>query len=232
MRRYLHFITKPYSLSVIQALVEEIERGHWGDSLIILPPLLEKYIRNDMRYTTSIEEAGSFDPDVVFVPGNVVHDKIPGLKVQVFHGICEEKGGHYKITSFFDLYCTSGPLITRNFKKLAEKYGYFHVVETGWPKVDLLMNPYNRAEILMKLGVRPENSIILYAPTFSPIAILQRGIIPALKSRKGSPLGKIFKKKYPPVIPDKASRRKNNAPKLSKVADIFRLNFCNVIFFP
>jgi len=182
MRRYLHFITKPYSLSVIQALVEEIERGHRGDSLIFLPPLLEQYIRNDIRYTTSIEEAGSFDPDVVFVPGNVVHDKIPGLKVQVFHGICEEKGGHYKITGFFDLYCTSGPLITRNFKKLAEKHGYFHVIETGWPKVDLLMNPYNRAEILMKLGVRPENRIILYAPTFSPKYKSSDKIFPALQS--------------------------------------------------
>ena len=182
MRRYLHFITKPYSLSVIQALVEEIERGHWGDSLIFLPPVLKKYIRNDMHYTTSIEEAGSFDPDVVFVPGNVVHDKIPGLKVQVFHGICEEKGGHYKITGFFDLYCTSGPLITRKFKSLAAKHGYFHVIETGWAKVDLLMNPYNRAEILMKLGVRPENRIILYAPTFSPKYKSSGKLFPALQS--------------------------------------------------
>jgi len=182
MRRYLHFITKPYSLCIIQALVEEIERGNWGDSLILLPPLLEKYLRNDMRYTTSIEEAGSFDPDVVFVPGNVVHDKIPGLKVQVFHGICEEKGGHYKITGFFDLYCTSGPLITRNFKKLAEKHGYFHIVETGWLKVDLLMNPYNRAEILMKLGIHSENKVILYAPTFSPKYKSSDKLFPALQS--------------------------------------------------
>jgi len=43
----------------------------------------------------------AYNPDVVIVPGNVVPHFWPGLKVQIFHGLGEEKRGHYRITGFF-----------------------------------------------------------------------------------------------------------------------------------
>jgi hypothetical protein len=181
MRRYLYFITKPYSISVCRALRAEILRSGKGESLAYFPPSLEEYGSQLGDYTSSIKKAIQFNPDIVFVPGNVVHDKIPGLKVQVFHGLCEEKGGHYKITGFFDLYCTSGPLITRKFQALAARYRYFSVVETGWSKVDLILEPVKRDEIIAKYGLKAEHKIILYAPTFSPKFKSSQKILPKLK---------------------------------------------------
>jgi hypothetical protein len=179
--RYLFFITKPYSISVIRPLYEEILRGERGECLIFATPQVKALIDFDAPYTDSIQTAINFQPDVVFVPGNFVHDKIPGLKVQIFHGLCEEKGGHYKITGFFDLYCTSGPLITANFQKLAERYRYFRVQETGWPKIDSLLSPYNRKELCQRLNLDPIRKIILYAPTFSPKFKSSGEIIKALR---------------------------------------------------
>jgi hypothetical protein len=166
--RYLFFITQPYSISVIRPLYEEILHGKRGESLIFATSKVKALIDFPAPTTDSMCTAIAFQPEVVFVPGNFVHDKIPGLKVQIFHGLCEEKGGHYKITGFFDLYCTSGPLITTNFQKLAARYRYFRVKETGWPKVDGLLSPFDRNLLCRRLDFDPNRRIILYAPTFSP----------------------------------------------------------------
>jgi len=168
VRRYLFFITQPYSISVIRPLYEEIKRNGWGEALIFANSKVRKQVDFTAPLTDSIRQAIEFQPEVVFVPGNRVHDKIPGLKVQIFHGLCEEKGGHYKITGFYDLYCTSGPLITEKFQQLAEKHGYFKVKETGWPKIDAILAKYDRAEICRRLNFDPQRKILLYAPTFSP----------------------------------------------------------------
>ncbi len=180
-KKYLHFITKPYSINIIRPLLYEIRKSKRGESLVFITKKVEQYIDSDLPYTMSIEEVISFNPDVVFVPGNVLHDKIPGLKVQIFHGLCEEKGGHYKITGFFDLYCTSGPLITNRFKELAKKKRHFHVVETGWPKIDLLLKPFDREKICKSLNIDPAKRIILYAPTFSPKFKSSEKILPILE---------------------------------------------------
>lgn len=179
--RYLFFITKPYSISIIRPLYEEILRGKQGECLIFATTKVNALIDFSAPSTDSVQMAIDFQPDVVFVPGNFVHDKIPGLKVQIFHGLCEEKGGHYKITGFFDLYCTCGPLITTNFKRLTERYRYFRVKETGWPKIDGLLRPYDRTELCQRLSLDPSRKIILYAPTFSPKFKSSDEIIKALR---------------------------------------------------
>lgn len=186
MRRYLHFITKPYSVSIIEPLFHEIENEKRGESLIFISEKIKPFINPELPITASISEAINFKPDVVFIPGNIVHDKIPGLKVQIFHGLCEEKGGHYKITGFFDLYCTSGPLVTRKFKTLSEKYKHFLVVETGWSKVDEILKPFNKKEICERLGVDPSKKIILYAPTFSPRFKSSSKILPFIENMPGN----------------------------------------------
>lgn len=168
MRRYLHFITKAYSINILQPLIDEIQKSEKGESLIFVSKKYKSLIPSNIKSTSSIKDAILYNPDVVFVPANIVDDRISGLKVQVFHGICEEKGGHYKITGFFDLYCTCGPLITEKFQKLAEKKKHFAVCETGWIKMDKLLADYNREKICEKLKINSQKKIILYAPTFSP----------------------------------------------------------------
>ncbi|MDD5765300.1 MAG: CDP-glycerol glycerophosphotransferase family protein [Candidatus Marinimicrobia bacterium] len=180
MKKYLHFLTRPYSISVVKPLIEEIHRSSHGISLCFATESVLPYLMGDFSVTNSIQEAIAFQPDVVFIPGNVVYHKIPGLKVQVFHGLCEEKGGHYKITGFFDLYCTSGPLITEKFRVLSEKYRHFKVVETGWPKVDSILNEFDRRKICRSLGIDEQKKLIFYAPTFSPKFKSSDFILPVL----------------------------------------------------
>ncbi|MFA4838830.1 MAG: CDP-glycerol glycerophosphotransferase family protein [Candidatus Neomarinimicrobiota bacterium] len=180
MKKYLHFLTRPYSISVVKPLIEEIHRSSRGISLCFATENVLPYLTGDFSVTHSIQEAIAFQPDVVFVPGNVVHHKIPGLKVQIFHGLCEEKGGHYKVTGFFDLYCTSGPLITEKFQALSRKYRHFEVVETGWPKVDAILTEFDRRKICRNLGIDEQKKLIFYAPTFSPKFKSSDFILPVL----------------------------------------------------
>jgi CDP-glycerol glycerophosphotransferase (TagB/SpsB family) len=166
--RFLHFITKPYSIGILEPLLQEIENSNAGDSQIYISPKHSHLLSDAANFTTSIQEAIDFNPDILFAPGNIIHHKIPGLKVQVFHGLCEEKMGHYKINGLFDLYCTSGPLVTEKFQALAKKHQYFAVRETGWIKIDKLLADHNRNEILDKMEIPANKKIILYTPTFSP----------------------------------------------------------------
>jgi CDP-glycerol glycerophosphotransferase (TagB/SpsB family) len=108
-----------------------------------------------------------YQPHAVIVPGNVVPYFWPGLKVQIFHGLGEEKRGHYRINELFDLYCTPGPVMTEKFEKLALKHGSFLVKETGWPKLDNFELKVDRDLRKTELGINPEQPVILYAPTFS-----------------------------------------------------------------
>jgi len=85
-----------------------------------LPGRMKKIFR-------TVQDAASYHPDYVITPGNFVDFRLPGRKVQIFHGIGVEKPSHYKIRHFFDLYCTSGPFVTERFQKAAEQYGYFLV---------------------------------------------------------------------------------------------------------
>ncbi|MCD6101384.1 MAG: hypothetical protein DRP92_01495 [Candidatus Neomarinimicrobiota bacterium] len=183
MKKYLYFVTKPYSIPIIKPIFETVEKFQKGENLIFAFDYILQWMPEKMKKfsTDSLQEVIDYKPDIVFVPGNVIHDKIPGVKVQIFHGLCEEKKGHYKITGFFDIYCTSGPLITRKFKKLEEKYGHFIVVETGWPKVDYILG-YDEGETGYPVAnISKGKKIILYAPTFSPRFKSTHKLLPYLK---------------------------------------------------
>ena len=114
----------------------------------------------------------SYKPIAVFVPGNIVPDFFPGIKVQVFHGLEYKKQGHFVIRDFYDLYCTHGPLTTIPFNKLKEKHKHFEVIETGWPKLDPYVN-YQK--------VNNTKPILLYAPTFSPSLTSATDLIEEIK---------------------------------------------------
>ncbi|MBY5923348.1 CDP-glycerol--glycerophosphate glycerophosphotransferase [Ferrimonas balearica] len=162
MHRYLFYIEQPYSFSILRPLQAEI-RAQGGEVRWFLKgdKVQPASLAQDEVALNRVAEVQAYDPRAVFVPGNVVPDFFPGVKVQVFHGLEWKKKGHFRIRGFFDLYCTHGPITTERFRTLSQQHGgYFEVIETGWPKMD----PY------LGGAVHPLSSppTVVYAPTFSP----------------------------------------------------------------
>ena len=166
-RKYLLFITKPYSVPILEPIQKAVEESDEG-RISWFSASTARGLQVPGNQLHSAEEVLEFSPDAVIVPGNVVPHFWPGLKVQVFHGLDEETKGFYRITGFFDLYCTPGPLTTRRFGVLSKRYRTFMVSQTGWPKLDSLANRVDRQFKKRELGMNPEQPVILYAPTFPP----------------------------------------------------------------
>lgn len=161
---YLLYIAQDYSFEILRPLQQEIiARGEQALWFVYGKEVSLDKFRDDEQYTCDARAAIAFNPTATFVPGNMVPSFIPGLKVQVFHGLEWKKKGHFVIRGCFDLYCTHGAATTGRFEVLAKQYGYFTVVETGWPKLDPLFSssPY-------QWDNKSDNPIILFAPTFSP----------------------------------------------------------------
>jgi CDP-ribitol ribitolphosphotransferase / teichoic acid ribitol-phosphate polymerase len=166
--KYLFYLAKTYSIPIVAPLVEylaETDRdfAFYASQRVVssFPSLWDK---NKLVY--SITEARNFKPDLVLAPGNYMDHRIPGIKVQLFHGLGVEKPVHYKIRHFFDVYLTSGPFVTNKYMKLKQKFKYFDVFETGWLKIDWILN-YPAEDLKDKLKMPVRKRIILYAPTFS-----------------------------------------------------------------
>ena len=166
-KKYLFFISQDYSFPVLRPLQEAIlQRGDEVQWFMYGDEIHKAYILPDEKVLHGIEEVVDYHPDAVFVPGNVVPSFIPGLKVQVFHGLPSSKAKkngqlyHYIIRGMFDLYCTQGPSSTKIFDTLAKKHGFFSVKETGWSKLDPLF--------LKKEEKKNEKKSIFFASTFSP----------------------------------------------------------------
>ncbi len=164
------FCENPYAFGVLAPIRDVLRTTKDFFIWYISPKLLDTFPFKNEDFTTSILDIHYFKSDVIFVPGNAVPHYLRGLKVQVFHGLAGEKGGHFRIRHYFDLYLTQGPYFTERFKKLAQKHQNFGVIETGWPKLDVFStdndkyNPEKRA----LLEAYRTDKIILYAPTFSP----------------------------------------------------------------
>jgi CDP-glycerol glycerophosphotransferase (TagB/SpsB family) len=163
MTRCLFYITENYSFEILRPLQQEIlKRGGEVKWLVTGSNVNTSNFSVNEIVVSSISDAVSYNPQVCFIPGNLIPNFIPGLKVQVFHGLEWKKKGHFQIRGFFDLYCTHGKATSSRFQLLADKYGYFDVVETGWPKVDPLFTT-PQAQYFST-----NKPTILYAPTFSP----------------------------------------------------------------
>jgi len=163
MKRYLFYITENYSFEILRPLQKEIlVRGGVVYWLVSGKNVSLGSFHANEKTLNSIDDAVKYNPDACFIPGNLIPNFIPGLKVQVFHGLEWKKKGHFQVRGFFDLYCTHGKATTSRFKTLASKHGYFDVIETGWPKIDPLFNTPSAQYFETK------KTTILYAPTFSP----------------------------------------------------------------
>jgi len=122
-----------------------------------------------------IAAAITYNPEVVFAPGDQMPGFIPGIKVQVFHGLNEDKRGiDYKERGLFDLYCTEGPIRTAMLKPFEKRNGYFRIRETGWPKLDALFDmPGDKI-----CHDRPQ---ILFGSTFTPHLSGAEALFPEIK---------------------------------------------------
>ena len=180
--RILFYLAKPYSIPSSQSLREIVNKREDLTSLCFVSRKLKDFLVGE-TLTTELHDAVAFNPDIVFCPGNYVHDSIGGIKVQLFHGLCYEKRGHFGVRGFFQVYCTSGPVVTQKFQKLAARHKTFLVIETGWPKTDLLFRKSPRPEQLMRIS--SNTKIILYAPTFSRKMTSVPKILKTLKQLPG-----------------------------------------------
>lgn len=163
------YVSQLYSLGILRPLQKVVaERG--DQAAWFFDPGIDgrRWLSHDEVLLPTVDAVKDYNPDAVFVPGNVVPDFFPGLQVQVFHGLADDsvgKKGHYRIRGFFDLYCTRGAEETRIFQTMARKHGHFEVAMTGWPKLDPLFQ--NRIKDLRK-EINTAKPIVLYASTFSP----------------------------------------------------------------
>jgi len=165
--KILLFITKAYSLSILKPI-----ESYCSSSPKLKCAWFKAGSAKELDITGHIlvnsEQVLDYNPGAIIVSGNVVPDFWPGLKVQIFHGLCEEKKGHYNITGFFDLYCTPGPQMTEKFQELSSEHKNFIVKETGWSKIDNFKQEIIITTQKIKRGIDPTQKVILYAPTFSP----------------------------------------------------------------
>lgn len=166
--KYLFYIAKAYSIPIIQPLAEYLDKQGADYRFYVSEKVRKRRPKSwdENKILLRLKIAKQFKPDFVLCPGNFVDFRIPGLKVQLFHGLGVEKDVHYKIRHFFDIYLTSGPYVTERYKNLQDKYGYFLIRETGWPKIDYILN-YPAENIRKDLNIPENKKIILYAPTFS-----------------------------------------------------------------
>jgi len=166
--KILLYIAKLYSIPIFRPLVSYLNSEKIEYAFFISSKIEEQFPHDwdRSKILNSVKQTRIFNPDFVLVSGNFVDFRIPGVKVQIFHGIGIEKEAHYKIRHFFDIYLTSGPCVTERFNTLKEQYGYFDVFETGWLKIDYILN-YDIKSFKPTFHIPSDKKIVLYAPTFS-----------------------------------------------------------------
>lgn len=142
MVKYLLYVSYQYGFPVLRPLIKEIKKRGAEVTWFVEHTNSKREVKNNENALQTIEEVVFYEPDIVIAACNEVPHFISGLKVQLFHGFNVKKRsnnrGHFRIRGFFDLYCTQGPSTTKKFEQLAKKHKYFDVIETGWPKVDVL----------------------------------------------------------------------------------------------
>ena len=177
------FCQNAYAFGILEPIMQVLKEKNYEYLWFVKKPLDAKFPFNGEPFTSDIKEVKAFHSDAIFVPGNEVPHYLRGVKTQVFHGLAGEKKGHFRIRNYFDLYLTQGPYFTNRFNKLRSKFKNFEVVETGWPKLDIYgkeIHKYDeeKKELLIKYNCE---SIVLYAPTFSPSLTSARFLVEEFK---------------------------------------------------
>lgn len=183
--KYIFYIAKIYSIPIYKPLVEYVNNSEIEYRFYISEKVAKHFPAEweKSKILYNLKEAKEFQADFVLVSGNFVDFRIPGVKVQLFHGLGVEKPVHYKIRHFFDVYCTSGPIVTKKFQELQKRYKYFSVVETGWPKVDHILN-FDTKNLRDRSNIPQNKKIILFAPTHSRKMQSAEALLPTISQIK------------------------------------------------
>lgn len=170
--RIVLFCEHKYAVSILSPIQDEVNRTKVHDTLWFVDArnIQDFALKDEVRWTNSIQDVYDYSPEAIFVPGNIVPYYLPGVKAEIFHGYAAEKKDHWVIRRYLDMYLTQGPFFTKPFQQLAKKYKDFEVVETGWSRQDWIFNNLHtfddyKEDILSQYG---KSKIVLYAPTFSP----------------------------------------------------------------
>ena len=210
--KWLFFVSKPYSFPILEPIQKMILKMNFGQVkwFIIGSALRHSCPGGQLQSNQNVE---IYNPDAVIVPGNIVPHYWPGLKVQIFHGLDDEVKGFYKITGFFDLYCTAGPSMTYRFSKLANKKKHFLVKQTGWPKIDSIYNEKiefyeQQKHLISQYKLFPGLPIVLYAPTFPSKYTSALELLPEIEKLKNQDYNWIVK--FHPLMDKKIVEKYKN----------------------
>lgn len=170
--RIVLFCEHKYAISILTPLQDEANKTQKHPVLWFVDArnIPDFSMKNEVKWTNSMQEVYDFSPEAIFVPGNIVPYYLPGVKAEIFHGYAAEKKDHWVIRRYLDMYLTQGPFFTKEFKRLSEKYKDFEVVETGWPRQDWIfenLHTFNEYKHQL-LSEYNKSKVVLYAPTFSP----------------------------------------------------------------
>lgn len=189
--RIVLFCENKYAVDILYPIQQEADREGNNDVLwyVHQKKISVFPLDKEVRWTHSMQDVYDFSPEAIFVPGNIVPYYLPGVKVQVFHGYAGEKKGHWVIRHYFDTYFTQGPYFTQGFKKLAEKYKTFEVLETGWPRQDWVKEHFHTFDVekTALLQKAKRKHMVLYAPTFSPsltsLPVMKKALIELVEKK-------------------------------------------------
>ncbi|MBK8188669.1 MAG: CDP-glycerol glycerophosphotransferase family protein [Cellvibrio sp.] len=162
MSNYLFYGSERYTQAIMRPISTAIKARGDQVAWFFNGPGMEDLHADDIIFTR-VEQVLNWNPIAVITPNNMVPHFFPGIKVQTFHGFDAGKPRHIYIRGFFDLYCTTGPKDTSRFVTLANRLKHFHVVETGWPKLD-----YFFSQLPTQIPPVKSPPRILYHSTFSP----------------------------------------------------------------
>ena len=162
MRRLLFYVEQDYSFDILRPLQTEARRRGHEVRWLVFGDASPALLKPDEIAARNAADAVRYAPHALFAPGDRAPAFIPGLKVEVFHGLNADKRGEpIPERGLFDLYCTQSPSQTAMLQPLAQQRGYFRVRETGWLKLDAI---YNHP----RDGIRRDRPQILLASTFTP----------------------------------------------------------------
>jgi hypothetical protein len=166
------FCENKYAVDILNPIQVEAEKEGGNEVLwyVHRVKIPDFPLKDRVKWTNDMQEVYDFQPEAIYVPGNIVPYYLPGVKIQVFHGYAAEKKDHWVIRRYFDTYFTQGPYFTKKFTELSHKYKDFEVLETGWTRQDWIYAHQHdfdeeKQQLLKKHG---KKQVVLYAPTFSP----------------------------------------------------------------
>ena len=92
--RIVLFCENKYAIDILNPIQEHVTKQHLPHEILwyIHKPKIDSFPYADqVKWTNSIQEVYDFQPEAIYVPGNIVPYYLPVVKIQVFHGYAAEK---------------------------------------------------------------------------------------------------------------------------------------------